>query len=131
MLLHVLCCSRSQTSCQDLEWGCHKLSASTQPSGFVFVQAACKHDKRWVPRHVTGRQDEEDGHATAPAKKDQQMLLDYPADLAWSGLACSVRAHMDSEYYPFPASCAHFCALFSQVLGDCQSAVLMMRAGEG
>lgn len=69
------------------------LSASTQASNFIFVQAACEHEKRWVPRHVNGRQDEEDGHTTAPAKKDQQMLLEYPADLAWNGLACSVRVH--------------------------------------
>ena len=58
----------------------------------ILVQGACKHDNRWVPRHISGRQDEEDGHATAASERDQQMLLDYPVDLAWSGLACSVRA---------------------------------------
>lgn len=54
------------------------------------MQGLCKHEKRWVPRHVAGRLDEEDGHVNQAAAVDMQMLVKYPADLAWSGLACKV-----------------------------------------
>jgi hypothetical protein len=54
-------------------------------------QGPCKHETRWLPRNATGRQDEEDGHTTPAPEKDRQMLMKYPADLAWSGLACWVR----------------------------------------
>jgi hypothetical protein len=75
----------------------------------LLMQAACKHDNRWVPRHISGRQDEEDGHATAASERDRQILIDYPADLAWNNLACSVSALPFADSHCCLLSRAAFC----------------------
>ena len=53
------------------------------------MQGACMHDSRWVMPSLAAQRDEESGSA-AGSSGDASMLVKFPADLAWSGLACQV-----------------------------------------
>lgn len=56
------------------------------PRPTTALQGGCKHSHRWKPAS--------DGQAGPSGRTDDDLLVNDPVDLAWSGLACKVCSTM-------------------------------------